>query len=190
WHDVKRFTRFPVGGVWYSGSAPSLDALSKAIPAVTMRNTVVIARERRAGSALPRVVETDAVLAAGFDFGFPQVADDVLEGDHLAAAEQRHAVAEVQARRQVLADADRRTAQRPGVGDADVESDAVAELAGQQVAADGRRGLSQLGTVLVAGGTQWPAQHQVAQRLGLVQRRIGVDVEDRQQRGAADFEAD
>src|SRR5690606_25638269 len=61
WHDVKRFTRFPVGGVWYSGSAPSLDALSKAIPAVTMRNTVVIARERRAGSALPRVVETDAV---------------------------------------------------------------------------------------------------------------------------------
>lgn len=54
------------------------------------------AQELRDGSAFVRVVQTDAVFAAGLNLRLPKAVDDVLEGHYLAAAEQRYAVAKVQ----------------------------------------------------------------------------------------------
>src|SRR5690348_10561571 len=84
--------------------------------------------------ALLAPVHRCAVLdGARLDLDVEALAQQVFQRQHLAGAEQGDAVADVELRREVLADAEHAAAERARLGDAGVvEADARADLRGEQ----------------------------------------------------------
>ena len=75
--------------------------------------TADVTAPTRAPSALVAVIDrAPALQSARFDLDVEALAQQVLQGQHLAGSQQRHAEADVQPRRQLLADAEHAATQR------------------------------------------------------------------------------
>src|SRR3546814_8287240 len=111
---------------------------------------------------------------ARLDLDVEAVVEQVLEREYLAGAQQRDAEADVQARGDLLADAEHAAAQGARLGHAGVvEADLAADLPGQQAAPGVERGgggveLVALVARQVGGGS---AEREIGQRVGAVGRR-------------------
>src|SRR5690606_29648352 len=89
----------------------------------------------------PPVDRAPVLHAARLDLDVKAAVEQVLEREHLAGAQQRDAEADVQARGDLLADAEDAAAEGARFGQAGVvEADLAADLPGQQAAAGVERG--------------------------------------------------
>ena len=121
---------------------------------------------------LPPIERPTILHRARFHLSIETAAEQVFQGQHRAAANQRHAIADIEFRRQIFAETDHRAAEGARLADASVvEAEFGAELRGEDAAAGRQcsgRGGDLVGFV-AAGVAEAATQHlgNVAAQSGL-----------------------